>query len=153
MASCDICGSLSSMQAIVEGAEMNVCARCSRFGKVVNVVQVQKRATGTSGTLGSRAELEVVRGYGKAIQAGREAHSWTREELAKRLNMREADLLHFEEEKFKPSDREAKKLEAVLKVKLLEPNQEAEPEKKLVMKRELTLGDVVVIKDKRGKNI
>ncbi len=145
MSSCDICGKLASMQAIVEGAEVNVCARCSGYGKITSAQREQRFAASTR-----VQEVQLVSGYGKVIQKAREQFRFSRDELAKKLNMREADLQHFEEEKFKPTEAEARKLSVLLKVNLISLNEEAakEPAKKLGS-RALTLGDVVIIKDKR----
>ena len=152
MSSCDICGKPADVRAIVEGAEVNVCPRCARFGKVVNKLSNQPtQYTSEYSAVTILPEVELARGYGKLIETARIASGFSRIDLAKKLNMREADLLHFEEEKRKPTEPDARKLEAVLKIKLLSASQfEPSGEKKSGAKP-LTLGDVIVIKDKRRK--
>lgn len=166
MVSCDICGKLASMQAVVEGAAMDVCLTCSRFGKVAS----RPTGSGNSGNFGNfgndgqserqqfqrpvEKEVQFVNGFGKLIASARVDVGFSRGDLAKKLNMRDLDLLHFEEEKFKPTEIEAKKLESVLKIKLVvERGQvQASPVRLNPMAgKTLTLADVVVIKDKRKK--
>lgn len=146
MPTCDICGSVSSMRAVVEGAEVNVCNRCSRYGKLVS----QQYGYGQASQRPALPEVELVNGFGKIITIAREKQGFSRSDLAKKLNMREADLLHFEEGKFKPTEHEAKKLESTLKIRILtsSPVPENTPVKRPISKL-ITLGDVVVIKDKR----
>ncbi len=174
MVSCDICGKLASMQAVVEGATMDVCLSCSRFGKSVS----RPASGGNSGNSDNRGnfgnfgnggqsghqqfqrqqvaetEVRLVSGFGKLIASGREEAGFSRVDLAKKLNMRELDLLHFEEEKFKPTEGEAKRLESVLKIKLVGESKTANdvllrPKMSMSGSKTLTLADVVVIKDKR----
>lgn len=146
MSSCDVCGKLASMRAVIEGAEVNVCPLCSRFGRVIQASRQQAQFIASR-----EPEVQLIKGYGKAIETSRTALGFSRHDLAKKLNMREADLLHFEEEKVKPAEAEAKKLEAVLKIRLLRSSEQAETEvsAKKAPGKALTLGDVVVIKDKR----
>lgn len=148
MPSCDICGKLANMRAVVEGAEVNVCPMCSRYGKVLRAPTVQRGGFASSQ---SAAEVELVNGYGKLIEAGRTTAGFSREQLAKKLNMREADLLHFEEGKLKPTEAEAKKLEAVLKIRILSSDSPVsqQPLANKPISKALTLGDVIIIKDKR----
>ncbi|MBI4406808.1 TIGR00270 family protein [Candidatus Micrarchaeota archaeon] len=143
MSSCDICGRPGSLQALVEGAKVNVCNACSPFGKVTN-----RQAIATSAKGISQRETYLVDGFGKIIQNSREKAGYGRQELAQKLNMREADLRHFEEEKVKPSEADARKLQTMLKINLFATLQEqhGETHKK---PNALTLADVVVIKDKR----
>jgi len=72
-------------------------------------------------------------------------------ELALKINLKERDLLHFEEEKAKPTEKEVSKLGSFLRINLLKASttQAEQPSAKKMSSKELTLADVVVIKDKR----
>ncbi|MFH1247394.1 MAG: multiprotein-bridging factor 1 family protein [Candidatus Micrarchaeota archaeon] len=156
MATCDICGKPAGLSAIVEGAQVNVCNNCSRFGKLLS----QPHVYGSSAKSSQRPlekEVQLVNGFGKLICSARESLGFSCVDLAKKLNMREADLLHFEESKFKPTEVEAKKIESILKIKLIvEKDSQSEKSTAIPQKKGLsshvTLGDVVVIKDKRKVN-
>ncbi len=156
MSSCDICGRPAALEALVEGARINVCNACSPFGKVTR--KPSSSSSGTAVTSASvrsaknigapQTETLLVEGFGKIIQNNREKSGYSRQELAHKLNMREADLRHFEEEKVKPNEAETRKLQTMLKLNLFTTQQEqyTETSKK---PGALTLADVVVIKDKR----
>ncbi len=153
MVSCDICGKPANMQAVVEGATMDVCPMCSRFGKVVSHSSAGNNDQRRNFQRPAEREVQLANGFGKLIRDAREDMGFSRTDLAKKLNMRELDLLHFEEQKFKPTESEAKKLESVLKIRLVEESKTASEivRPKMSTSKVLTLADVIVIKDKRKK--
>ena len=148
MVSCDICGAPSNLSAVVEGAAINVCMRCSRYGKVVNEPRQYANRP-----IEIQREINLISGYGKVISNARITSGLTLDQLALKLNLREKDLLHFEEEKAKPTEKDCQKIGMFLKIQLIKPTETVQPTApRRTTSRELTLADVVVIKDKRGKH-
>ncbi len=162
MASCDICGGISNLRAIVEGAEINVCPRCSRFGQILRPANSRFQSQSNTFNL---PEVELVQNYGKLISTSRTSAGLSLQDVAHKLNLREKDLIHFEEGKIKPTEKDCRKLESLLHIVLMkqEPNEEqreqkgqkeqARPTQTTIARptnsKVLTLADVVVIKDKR----
>ncbi|MFH0713319.1 MAG: multiprotein-bridging factor 1 family protein [Candidatus Micrarchaeota archaeon] len=151
MASCDICGRPAGLRAVVEGAEMDVCSACSRYGKLLNMSRDSPSISLNSAPLPQQQEIELVNNYGKLIFNVRNALGLSLEELGRKLNIREKDLLHFEEEKAKPTEKDVAKIGAFLRINLLKNVEVQEQSGKKAFAKGLTLGDVVVIKDKRAK--
>jgi putative transcription factor len=89
-------------------------------------------------------EYELVEDYAERIRGAREARGWTTAALAQRLRISESLLRKIEQGKMKPSIDLARRIESVLRIKLLEP---AEYEEELESEEFYpTLGDVVVIR-------
>ena len=93
-----------------------------------------------------RDDYDIVPDYGEVIRRAREAKGWTQAALAQKLRVSESIVRKLEAGKMKPSIDLAKRLERVLRIKLLEPVIEeeyvGEDEEEVV-----TLGDVVVVRD------
>ncbi len=153
MATCDMCGKEAVYRALVEGAEVNVCEGCSRYGKIIEKVRVKKepkiRKIGFV-KKEKRAEPEItqiiVPNYAQLIRTTREKKGLKQEELAKAVSEKESLIHSLEVGKYEPSIKIAKKLERFLKIKLIE-----EPEEKgdipLAKKGEgFTIGDIINVR-------
>jgi putative transcription factor len=93
----------------------------------------------------------VSPGFGEKIRSVRESKGWTREQLAKKLQVKESYLAKLELEKIHPNDKMAKKIERLLEIKLisqLEPG-DVVSSKKAISK--MTLGDIVRVLDEKSK--
>ena len=115
---CDMCGSDSELfQTKIEGTEMKVCQKCSKYGKIIRRVIVKKIEKKKR----IRDEPEVVdvvvKNYSQLIKNAREEKSKTQEELAKLLNLKTSLLTNMERGKYKPSVAMAQKLEKELHIK------------------------------------
>ncbi len=143
MVSCEICGKPASLTAIVEGAELEVCNNCAKYGKVKEAPRHV-----TFQEFRQEKEFEIIQGYGNLIQTKRLELGLSREELAKKLNLKESTLKNYEDGRFKPTQIDVEKLEAILKIKLLTEIQQEKTQKKKIS-GSLTIGDVIIIKDKR----
>jgi putative transcription factor len=97
-----------------------------------------------------REEYVLVEDYGRRIKTAREAKGLSQEDLAKLLNEKLSLIKKVEGEKVTPPPLLIRKLEHLLKVKLLEHAKEVEevspPRETTAMKRP-SLGDVAVFKD------
>ena len=122
---CELCGATiygRGQTVEVDGAILRVCDRCARFGK-----KVVPRPTPTvrRGTVVTRkpmfdGNLVVSEGYHTLIKKAREALGLTQEELGRKLGEKTSVISKLETGKLKPSIPLAKKIEHVLKIKILE---------------------------------
>ncbi len=146
---CDMCGSGSGLlRAFVEGVELNVCSKCTKFGRVVGKIalkEIQKKEKPKQ----KEEVLQVINpNFAKLVKQKREQLNLKQEDLAKAISER-ASLIHkIETNALTPNPNLAKKLEAFLRIKLIEEYRE-EPEKLQSSKSaELTLGDFVKVRKK-----
>jgi putative transcription factor len=65
------------------------------------------------------AEYSLAEGYGRTVVEAREKHGLSRDDLAKKLFISEHELARIEEEKLKPREQIARKLERELRIKLV----------------------------------
>ena len=154
---CEICGSevRHLRTVVVDRATLDVCDRCSRFGKPVETRpapdkqgRAPRRATGSrSASVGRiQTDYDVVDGYGALIRSAREKRGLTQEDLGKK-----ASTIHrLESESLAPSIALARKLERFLKVRLLEQaGLEEEVASSLTSTDEsITLGEVIKVRKK-----
>ena len=153
---CDMCGSLGKLyKAIVEGAELNVCHDCSKFGKVIGVIKQEeakeiKRKITTNEKKEPEAEkMEViVNGYAEKIKKKREHLGLKQEEFAKKINEKESLIQKIESSHFEPSIDLAKKIENFLRIKLIEEYEEKHEKQAKSKTESFTIGDFVKIKEK-----
>lgn len=155
---CEMCGAPIAGRpyyAIVDGVEMILCASCylklSRSGRAKLVRRPQSESLQKAIERIRRVErrrveeYEVVEDYAERIRRAREAKGWTTAALAQRLRISESLLRKIEQGKMKPSIDLARRIESILKIKILEP---AEYEEEEVESEEFypTLGDIVVVR-------
>ena len=128
---CEICGSevRHLRTVVVDRATLDVCDRCSRFGKPVEArprpdkaPKVQRRATGSKkASIGrNTADFDVIDGYGAQIRSARERKGLTQEDLGKKVSEKSSTIHRLESETLAPSIALARKLERFLKITLLE---------------------------------
>jgi putative transcription factor len=132
MVKCELCGTEirgAVYKIVLEGAELLVCSRCARGRTVVAVLnltqsargQPARRALATRKSRASEAEeYVVVEGYGEIVRKARESMGLTREALAAMVGEKESTIRRIEAEQLEPTLELARKLERVLRVKLLE---------------------------------
>jgi putative transcription factor len=88
---------------------------------------------------------DIVEDYPDRIREAREMKGWDLKTLAQKLRISETLLRRIEQGKMKPSIDLARRIEKVLKIKILVPT-EFEEEYESPPPGTLTLGDVVVIR-------
>ena len=132
---CEICGVEiigSARKVVVEGTELDVCGRCSQYGKApqgwtpVSRKVAPVAATPKPGIRKTKRRSlddmddEIVSDYSKIIREAREAKGWTLEELGLNIKEKAALIRKIERSEIKPEDNLRKKLERSLEIKLTE---------------------------------
>ncbi|MCE4607059.1 MAG: multiprotein bridging factor aMBF1 [Desulfurococcales archaeon] len=166
---CELCGRPiygKAYKVVVEGVELTVCASC--YLKLLKDKGLAKKSEKDSlskrGLVRSKKSVgrprprrraenyDVVEDYAKIIREARERLGLTRAELARKVQEREVTLGKIETGRLMPTIDLARRLERVLKVRLLEPVVDDEEEQEIASnpsgKSVLTLGDVAVLKKK-----
>ena len=166
---CEVCGRkihTDPITAVIEGARLTVCLECSKHGKIVTQneytpktkpvgkpsahipVMTQKKKT----EIQVQITQEIIEDYSMKIRQAREKLGLTHEDLGKKLNEKASVIGKLETGKMPPNNILATKLEHALKIKLLTPitEEKAPPQQtSKAASRELTLGDLIQLDDKR----
>jgi putative transcription factor len=148
----------------VEGAELQVCSKCEKFGTEVQQVRrtdiarpaIQKQGRPVAGAVPSATayrkrdlfdymEGEVVDDYAVRIRHAREAMGISQKDLAMQLKEKEHLIKKIESGALMPEEDVRKKLEKALSIRLIDAP-ETEAEKKVQSKMAPTLGDVTIIR-------
>ena len=111
------------VDAIVEGAVVQVCLDCSKHGSVVAINQpVVDKKIEFQKELESKPEYVdvIVEDFYKKIKGARERKSLNQEDLAQALAEKESVIHQLETGKLKPSFKLAKKLAVFLNIDLIE---------------------------------
>jgi len=162
---CELCGRPTDkiFKVRIEGSVVSACRECSRYGEPVRVSTEKKygeskpskpvkpiRAT-PKVEFEVDSEVELVENFGEIIRNRRQKLGLKQEELGKLINEPASLIQRIEAGKFQPSPELAHRLEHKLSIKLLKRAEDkglSIPSRSL--HRELTLGDMVVVKKKRG---
>ena len=138
MVQCEMCGKgvASPKSMKIEGAILQVCQACSRFGVEIGNTKSQstgskykiepRKATNRKGGLkkqkgqGYHHMKEVDLEFNEKIRQGREEKGLSQVELAKNLNERASLIKKLERGEVLPTEKVRKKLEKHLKINLLE---------------------------------
>jgi len=158
---CEICGGYIEVgkRVRVEGAIVTACDRCAGYGEVVAVVRKPKPRLKRGVGKGKEKQVteedeikfeeELIEHYPQVIKSERESLNLKQEELAKKIN-EPASLIHrIESGRMEPTTEVARKLERVLRIKLIKKVKDMEFKETKAEKGGLTLGDLVVVRDKR----
>ena len=94
---CDMCGSEGKLyKAIIEGAELNVCQECSKFGKVISVIKqetaVKKKVAKAKEVKEPEQEIMqlIVEDFAEKIKKKRESLGLKQKEFAKKIGEKES---------------------------------------------------------------
>jgi putative transcription factor len=164
---CEMCGETirgTAKLVRVEGAELQVCTKCEKFG--TEVQQVRRTDITRPGTAAPRPgrtqttvvptdrrkrdlfdymEGEIVEDYAARIRKARMDKGLSSKDLAMQIKEREHLLKKIENNELIPEEDVRKKLEKILEIRLIDaPLQEAE--KKVPSTLTPTLGDLTIIK-------
>ena len=149
MEECEICGKPTEKLFVInlEGARVMVCERCSEGKKVLNRIDLSKKASRLeqykAKKLGTEAD-ELIDGYGTAIRKARERMGLPLKVLAEKINEKESTLLRVEEQKTLPSVTLTKKIEKELGIKLTEASGNEENVNVPGRSSPITLGDAAI---------
>ncbi|MEM4576897.1 MAG: multiprotein bridging factor aMBF1 [Candidatus Nezhaarchaeales archaeon] len=151
---CELCGKPvmgKPVKVWIEGAQLTVCQRCSRYGSIVK--------TGTATTVRPQVQLKrrgvklgvenlvLVNNYSALIRQARESMGLTQADLARLIGEKESIIRRLEGGRMAPTLELARKLEKQLKIRLYEEVHETQ-EVPRPQSFQLTLGDVAVIKER-----
>lgn len=148
MVTCDMCGKQAVYRASVEGAELNVCENCVKYGKVIREVKPEPKVRFVK----KEAKVEpepiqvIVPNYAELVRQAREKKGLKQKQLAKTISEKESLIHKLETGKYEPSIKIAEKLERFLKIKLiqeLDDNIEVPAAKK---SEGYTIGDLIKVK-------
>jgi len=157
---CEMCSSKdATLKVDVEGSRLNVCEKCSKYGRVISRIASAPPITGKkkSGVLNEEAPvlkkktetMQIIRpDFAKTVKTAREKTGLTQEEFSKRINERESIINKVESGHMKPDLELARKLEKALRISLVD-SVELEPgagEEKKRGPGGLTIGDLISIK-------
>ena len=142
---CDICGKNEILRkALVEGALLNVCAKCASFGVLLEDKKGEIRET----IYNEPEIIEIlIPDFDYQVKTKREILGLSQKQLAFEINEKESVIHLIEVGKLKPSIDTARKLEKFLKIVLLAREQENYDPKIDFKNKSLTIGDLIKLKD------
>ena len=143
--SCEMCGKDKPVvRGLVEGAEMNVCAVCARFGTMLATpVKAVPKLPAKKVLLPSRV---ILSNAGVLVKEAREKLGLSQKDFALRINETQNVLHKIEIGQIIPSVALTRKLEKALKIRLIEEQEDAPVTIQKSKSGALTIGDVVKIK-------
>ena len=166
---CEMCGeSIHGTPKLVrvEGAELQVCSRCEKYGTEVQQPRradvrrpVARPALGTAGKVSPAAVQrkrdmfdymggDIVDDYSERIRKARMEKELSQKDLAMQMKEKELLIKKIEKGELIPEEDVRKKLEKVLEIKLVDTITD-ETEKKTLGKITQTLGDLTIIRKAR----
>ncbi len=165
---CEMCGeTIRGMAKLVrvEGAELQVCSRCEKYGTAVQQPKRTdiRRPSPVAGPAGKAVapatgsayrkrdmfdymEGEIVDDYAARIRHAREEKGLSQKDLALQMMERELLIKKIEKGELVPEEAVRKKLEKVLEIRLLESAVSESEKKSKADVLAPTLGDVTIIK-------
>lgn len=125
---CELCGKIAELvNALVEGVQMNVCAKCGSFGKVLRAAPAVAPARKAAAVV-RREPVQVeaiVSDFAQRIHTARERKGLTQQDFAKQLQVKESLLQKLESGGAEPDMDFARRLEKLLHVTLVEIREES----------------------------
>ncbi len=144
---CEMCGSNAGrlLKADIEGSVMNVCSSCARFGKLIKAPPVYEKRIERKREPDKKPVEIIVANFSSLIKNKRERLGLKQEQLAKKLAERESIIQKLETGQFVPGVELARKIEKILRLRLIEEYKADMAEQPKAMKGSaMTLGDFVV---------
>ena len=150
---CEVCGNREArFIASIQGARLSVCGECAKSGKILQDLRSYSQSQASKPKM--QAERELAGDYAEKIRRAREKLGVPLKVLAERIFEKESYLDRIEKGATLPSEAAARKLEKELGIRLFEEAASAgmQPGKAAASPSQgTTLGDLVVIKDKKKK--
>lgn len=149
MAGCEMCGKDRELvDAIVEGAVVQVCLECSKHGNVIAINQpVVDKKIEKAQEIEARPEYVdvVVNDFSDRIKRARERKGMKQEDLAQALAEKESVIQSLETGGLKPTFKLAKKLSVFLSIDLIESVEATKKSEKNIDfdSRNVTIGDLL----------
>ena len=125
---CDLCGATKNLvRAKIEGTELIVCQECAKFGTILGPIKTKqekaKKRKKEKQTIKPSTEEEILiinPNYPTIIKKAREKLGLKQSEFAELIKEKESVVHKLETGELEPSIKLAKKLEHILKIKLIE---------------------------------
>lgn len=159
---CEVCGRTvygPPKRVVIDTTAFLVCSSCARYGTPIHASEKGtlsistkhlKRPLPKTALEKTEQQLGVVSNFGDVIKRAREGFGLTQEVLAKLVGEKLSVIKRIEAGRLKPSIGLARKIEKVLKIKLIEETVTSEAGQLPKSKLSLTIGDVAVIKERGG---
>lgn len=163
---CELCGKpiIKGKKVRIEGSVVTACGDCADIGEEIKQVKANwqprkstkqevKELKENTHDFGFDFGQELVEDYGQLVKRTREKRDLKQKELGQRINESSSVIKKIEKEKLEPSKELGKKIENTLDIQLFEKPDSEEldlPDKK--DSDEMTLGDVVVVRNKQKQN-
>ena len=136
---CEMCNSKEACcRALVEGAELSVCRGCGRFGRVLKEIKIEiparkaRQAAVAKPQTVLKKEKEIIEtivaDFSQRIRKARERLGLTQDEFARKISERESVVHKLETGAMEPDIEMARKLERLLKIKLVEQRESGSEE-------------------------
>ncbi|MEM3713347.1 MAG: multiprotein bridging factor aMBF1 [Nitrososphaeria archaeon] len=161
--SCELCGAPlknKGKKILISGAILYVCDKCAKYGSLLNPSNTTTKGFNQSSKpkmmykskiSDKEVEYEVVEDYAERIKNARNNLGWTMDILAEQVKEKVSVIKRIESGRLKPSLDLARRLEHILKIRLLDPVIKAFDSNitfNLNNNMGMTLGDVAEIKFK-----
>ena len=144
MSCCELCGKETSLlRSVIEGAALNVCQNCSKYGKVIEtkILNQTKRSV-----IKNEIVEDIVDNYNKIIKNKREQMGINLKDFALKLNEKENLISKIENGSLKPDFKLALKIGKFLNISLIHSELNSN---EIVTKNKsqgLTIGDFIKTK-------
>ncbi|MFH0979086.1 MAG: multiprotein bridging factor aMBF1 [Candidatus Woesearchaeota archaeon] len=143
---CELCGKEEALlRTSVEGIELMVCEKCSKYGKLLpnkpaSLVVPSKKPERQRE---EPAQEIVVGNYAVLVKQAREALGLKQEEFANKISEKTSLIHNIESGRYQPPIELARKIERFLKIKLVEEYKENSNQAKPKAAEGLTVGDLI----------
>ena len=153
---CELCGTPitgKAYRAVIDRTEMIVCSKCASKASSIKEVVNERTKPSKPKIFHKKKKLrieivqDIVEDYPERIRKAREELGLTREVLATMIGEKVSTIRRLEEGTLQPSLNLAKKLEKVLRVKLIEEYEERYGSWESGGTYEPTLGDIAEFKE------
>jgi len=156
---CELCGKYITKgnKICVEGSIVIACDKCSKYGEFVDKIDLKipkKKVIEKEREYEFELDFdeEIVDNYGLIVRRAREEKNMKQEDLAKRINEPVSVIKRIESERIELNTKIAKKIENVLNIRLIEKSEDEDIDMHEKDDNEkITLGDIIVVRKKRGK--
>lgn len=163
---CEVCGERiygKEHDVIIDGARLMACPACVKFATSTPPTHKHQATSMRGPTLSDsrqrevsnnllRDDQELVENYNSIVREARQKMGLTHKELSRKIGEKISQLQKLETGKMVPDQALIKKLQHVLKIKLLQPFSSSDVLGEVYTKKssELTLADVLSIQRKKS---
>jgi len=149
--------------AEVDGAELNLCPGCAKYGKIKKTGNKNNFQFSKNNNFKRKfnnkeiPEIGIINNFSEIIRKAREEKGMSQEDFAKFLNERESLIHKWENGSLKPRIGIAKKMGRILNINLLEKEAKSKNDnddkelntKNIKNREEFTLGDFIKVRKRK----